>query len=250
MQQWNSKPDVEREIDLVRLGRVLIKRAWLIVAVALLFGAVAFIYSAAFIAPTYRSYFTAYVNNRLNTDTGANTSTGDLTASMGLVHVYQGIMTSRSVLAPAAEACGVSYGKIVGSVKASVSDTAPVVTVVVETESPKLSLQLAQKIAELAPGKVAEVVDGSSMRIIDEPMAPGGKSSPDNMRNALAVALVGLLLSALTCVIVDLVYDRVQNSEDIEYRYDVPVIGHIPDMLQAEKNGDRYGYRRAGADRR
>lgn len=250
MQQWNNKPDTEREIDLARLGRVLIKRAWLIVAVALLFGVAAFVYSSAFIAPTYRSYFTAYVNNRMNTDTGVNTSTSDLTASMGLVYVYQSIMTSRSVLAPAAEACGVSYSKIAGSVTAQVSETAPVVMVIVETESPKLSLQLAQKIAELAPSKVAEVVDGSSMRIIDEPIAPKGKASPNNMKNAFMGALAGLILAALACLAVDLVYDHVQNTEDIERRYNVPVIGHIPDMHQAEKKGDRYGYRKAGADRR
>lgn len=250
MQQWNNKPDTEREIDLARLGRVLIKRAWLIVAAALLCGVFTFAYSAAFIPPTYRSYFTAYVNNRMNTDTGANTSTSDLTASMGLVYVYQDIMTSRSVLAPAAEACGVSYGQIAGSVKAGVSDTAPVVTVVVETENPKLSLQLAQKIAELAPAKVAEVVDGSSMRIIDEPIAPGGKASPNNAKNGLLGALFGLIFAALACVVVDLVYDHVQNTEDIERRYNVPVIGHIPDMLHAGKSADRYSYRKAGADRR
>ena len=254
MQQWNNRTDTERELDLTRIGQVLLKRAWLIVAVAVLFGVATYIYSALFITPKYRSYFTAYVNNRLTTEAGVNpginTSTGDLTASMGLVYVYQSIITSRSVLEPAAEACGVPYAQIGGSVSASVAENAPVLTVVVDSPSPKLSMEMAQKIAELAPAKVAEVVDGSSMRIIDEPTAFRNAVSPNKARNAMIGAAFGLLVTALFCVVSDLVYDDVQNSADLERRYNIPVIGRIPDMVQAEKTGDRYGYRKAGTERK
>lgn len=249
MQQWTKKNETERELDFARIGRVLLKRAWLIIVVALVFGSVAFIGSAVFITPTYRAYFTAYVNNRMTSET-AHTSTGDLTASMGLVYVYQDIITSRSVLEQAAEECGTTYSKVKGSVTAYVSDTAPVVTVVVETTSPKLSLKLAEKVADLAPGKVAEVVDGSSMRIIDPPVASSGKASPNNLRNGLLGLLIGLVGAVVMCIVVDLIYDYVQDDSDIERRYSVPVIGHIPDIIQAEKSPNNYSYRKAGADRK
>lgn len=249
MQQWKNKTEVEREIDLVRIGQVLLKRAWLIIAVTLLFGLVAFAYSSLFITPKYRAYFTAYVNNRISTES-VQTTTGDMSASMGLVYVYQDIITSRSVLAPAAENSGANYSEIAKGVTAAVSDTAPVVTVIVETESTKLSLAVAQQIAELAPAKVAEVVEGSSMRIIDSPVALRKASSPDITKNTLVGLALGLVLSTLVLVIADLVYDDVQSSADMERRYNLPVIGHIPDMLQAEKNADRYGYRKAGAERK
>lgn len=250
MQHWNKSTETERELDLARIGRVLLKRAWLIVAVSLVMALVSFIWSALFITPTYQSYFTAYVNNRMNTDTGVNTSTGDLTASMGLVYVYQDIITSRSVLSAAAEECGTDYNRVLNGVSAYVSETAPVVTVVVETTSPKLSLKLAQKIAELAPSKVAEVVDGSSMRIIDEPVAPTGKHSPNNLKNALLGAAAGLVVAVLVCIISDVIHDDVQDGADLERRYSVPVIGHIPDMFMAEKSVDRYNYRKAGTERK
>lgn len=248
MQQTNTKVE-NKEIDLSQLGRIFIKRFWLILAVAIIFTIGTFIYSKAFVKPTYRSYFTAYVNNKM-TDTGVNTSTSDLTASMGLVYVYEDIMTSRSVLMQAAKECGTSYAKIAGCVTASVSETAPVVTVVVETTDKKLSLKLAQKIAEIAPIKVAEVVDGSSMRIIDEPLAPVGQYSPNSKRDAISGFITGFILATLILVFRDMIYDTVQNSEDMERRYNVPVIGNIPDIFQAERQSERYGYKMTGGDRR
>ena len=164
--------------------------------------------------------------------------------------MYQDIITSRAVLAPAAEACNAEYAKVVQGVTTAVSEKAPVVTVIVETESPKLSLAIAQQIAELAPSKVAEVVDGSSMRIIDEPVALRNPSSPNILRNTLIGFAAGLILSVLAVVLGDIIYDDVQNAADIERRYNVPVIGQIPDMFQAERTGDRYGYRKAGPERK
>ena len=249
MQNTNANIEVNKEINLNQLGRIFLKRLWLILTVAVVVGLGTFIYSKTFVKPTYRSYFTAYVNNKIS-DTGVNTSSGDLTASMGLVYVYEDIMTSRSVLQQAAEACGTTYSKVSGCVKASVSDTAPVVKVMVETTDRKLSLRLAQKIAEIAPSKVADVVDGSSMRIIDEPVAPGGKASPNSGRDAITGFSVGFLIATLVLVFIDLAYDTVQGNEEMEQRYSVPVIGHIPDVYLAERTKEHYGYKMTGGNRR
>lgn len=250
MQQIKKKNETEREIDLTRLGQVLLKKSWLIVVVTLLFGLGSYIYSALFITPMYKAYFTAYVNNRISNENAIHTSTGDLTASMGLVYVYQDIITSRSVLASAATACDASYPMVANGVKASVNQDAPVVTVVVETEDPELSLAVAQQIAELAPIKVAEVVEGSSMKIIDSPAVIRSPSSPNMKTNVLIGFAIGFVLATLSIIVVDLFYDYVQGVADIERRYSLPVIGQIPDMLQAEKSGENYGYRKAGVERK
>ena len=243
----SNKIEIKREIDLGHLTGVFLKRFWAILFVAILVAGGFFVHAKVFVKPTYRSYFTAYVNNR-NTNTAANTSSGDMTASMGLVYVYQDIITSRSVLERAAKSCGTTYSQISGCVTASVSETAPVVTVIVETESERLSQQLAEKIAEYAPDKVAEVVDGSSMRVIDHPVAPKGKASPNVSRRTSTGFLIGFVLATILFVFRDLIYDTVQSGDDLERRYSVPVIGNIPDAYQAERAGEHYGYGRKGAE--
>ena len=94
------------------------------------------------------------------------------------------------------------------------------------------------------------VVDGSSMRIIDEPVAPSGQASPNSVRNGLSSFVIGFLLATVLLVFMDLVYDTVQGNEDIESRYGVAVIGHIPDMFQAERATERYSYKVSGGNRR
>ena len=67
--------------------------------------------------------------------------------------------------------------------------------------------------------------------------------------NGITTLLVSLL-AALVLISRDLVYDTVQGNEEIEQRYGVPVIGHIPDAYVAERSPERYGYKMTGGNRR
>ena len=106
MQERHMTDKKEITIDLRRVFQALLKRVWVIVAVTLIFGLLAYILSATMIDPTYRSSFTAYVNNKatINTSSGS-TTTADVNASMALAAVYQEIIVSRTVLEEAAKAC-------------------------------------------------------------------------------------------------------------------------------------------------
>ena len=101
MQEIKNVEGAEKSLDLKRVLRILLKRAWLIIAVAVLFGMGGYLYSRLFIAPTYRASFTAYVNNRNVLDAESKTSSSDLSASMGLMYVYQEIIESRAVMTDA-----------------------------------------------------------------------------------------------------------------------------------------------------
>ena len=61
MSEWQKKQRDEREIDLGRLAKALLRWSWLLVAAAILFGVTSYLYSANAIDPTYRATFTAYV---------------------------------------------------------------------------------------------------------------------------------------------------------------------------------------------
>ena len=253
MQEIKNVEGAEKSLDLKRVLRILLKRAWLIIAVAVLFGMGGYLYSRLFIAPTYRASFTAYVNNRNVLDAESKTSSSDLSASMGLMYVYQEIIESRAVMTDAVAKCeSKDFGDVDQIVTCYVSSTAPVLYVYAETENPQLSYQLACAIAEVAPVHVSNVVDGSSMRIIDAPKVPHSHFAPSNGTNAIYGALTGVVLSVLLAILMDLVADKVQDPQDLEDRYSIPVIGRIPDMLQPDKAHEQYayGYARAGGKRK
>lgn len=235
----------EREIDVVRLLQILWKRAWIIALVTVVFCVATYLYSALFITPTYRSDFTAYVDNQMTTaENNGSTTTSDLNASIGLTYLYEDIIVSRSVLNDAAAKCGLdySYKKVRGRVSTSVAEDAALITVYVVAKDPQEAMDLAKAIAEVAPDHVARMKEGSSMRILDEPVLPEQKFAPNNTKNAMLGALVGFVLSAVVVLAVDLLNDIVRNSEELENRYNVIVVGSIPDLAATDRNQDSYGY--------
>lgn len=254
MNEWQNdkQQSEEQEIDILRMLQILWKRAWLIALVTAICGIAACLYSVSFITPTYRSSFTAYVNNRVETVEGSgSTTTSDLNASIALTYLYQDIIVSRSVLEDAADACGMEfdYELLQKKVTTEVSSDSALITVYVTDTDPVLATQLAAAIADVAPGHVERVRDGSSMRILDAPVIPQQKYAPSNSKNTLLGAAVGFVISAVFVLAVDLINDKVRDAEDLEKRYHIVAIGTIPD-LSVSDNGGVYGYRKAGSVRK
>ena len=239
-----------REVDIIRILRMLWKRAWVIVLAAALFFAATYAYNSLFVTPTYRAKFTAYINNKQITEETLNTSTSDLSASKGLMYVYKEIVVSRTVLIEAAMKCELQnqgYNLVSTMVKAEVSENAPILTVFVETTDPDLSKRLADAVAEVAPEQVSKVVAGSTMTLIDEPYTPVSPYAPRTLNNAIYGAIFGVFLSVLLLILWDIIYDRVMEEDDLESRYKVPVVGRIPDVILAQKNDSKYAQSKEGS---
>ena len=60
-----------------------------------------------------------------------------------------------------------------------------------------------------------------------------------NLQNALFGAVVGFLLACLAVIALEFYLDKVQSTEDLERRYDIPALGTIPDMDQTKRSSGR-----------
>lgn len=246
MNEWQKKNlhKEDREIDIFRLLQILWKRIWLIVLVTVLCGAILCLYSLCFITPTYRSFFTAYVNNRNDSIEGnGSITTSELNASVALTYLYQDIIVSRSVLMDAAELCGMDekYETIKSKVSTVLDSESALIGVYVVDTDPVRATQLASAIAQVAPGHVERIRDGSSMRILDAPVQPESKYGPDNMKYILAGAVIGFVLSVIFIVTMDIINDKVRSAEELESRHNIVVIGVIPDLSATDVAGS-YAY--------
>ena len=81
-----KKNDVE-EIDLLKLGMALWRRAWVLLICTLIGAAIAFSYTFFMITPLYQATALLYVNNSALDlgSTRVSISNGDLTAANGLI---------------------------------------------------------------------------------------------------------------------------------------------------------------------
>ena len=247
MTDWQKNVKEEKEIDLWRFVEVLLKRFWVIVLAVVVFAVAGYIYTKVCVKPMYRTYFKAYVKNRVttvDTEIDDSTNTGDLNASIGMMYLYNEVICSRSVLVDAARDAGLNYGygTLSGMVSTELPEKASLINVYVVADNPQTAVDLAFAIAERAKVRGQELEPRSSMEIVDDPVAPSAPFAPQPTRNAVVFAIIGGVLVYALFVVVDLVNDRVKGSEDLESRYDVVVIGRIPDMTQLGK-GYRYRYR-------
>lgn len=64
LKEKKQKKETVVEIDLIPLFKAVVSKWWLIVIFAVVLGMVSYFVTDTFVTPTYRSGFTAYVNNR------------------------------------------------------------------------------------------------------------------------------------------------------------------------------------------
>lgn len=237
------RPLGRKEIDIALLFRALLKKLWLIILVTVLAAGVTFAGAKLFITPQYRSVFTAYINNKNDVEHSSLTSS-DVMASKSLAHTYSEIICCRYVLNTAAESVGLEYrySRLKRMVSVSISSETEIITINVDTNDPVLSLQLAEAIRDTSLKYTAEIVEASSMKIVDNPEMPTGISSPNYTRLALLGAVLGFILTVLIICIRQYFNDRIMSETDLEERYTLPVVGIIPDMMNTDKGKGGYYY--------
>ena len=224
------------EIDLKSLLEVLVSRIRLICLIVFLFGVSAFLLSKLVITPQYTTGVTMYVNNNKDGVSG-NLNINDITASEKLVTAYANIIRSNAVLNVVAEETELGYTS--DQLRAMIStpvDETQILTIVVKNQFPEHAQIIANAVADIAPGKITEVVEGSSMKVIDYATCPLAPSSPNVLMNTFIGLFLGVIVSIGIILIMEMLDTRIKSEKEIESLIGIPVIGVIPEILLEEDN--------------
>lgn len=234
----------EIEINIVPLLKELLKKIWLIILVGLIVGGAVYAGAKMFIKPTYRSGFTAYVNNKQSKQNSDYLTSSDVNAAKQLVLTYQSILKSNSILTAAAKSIGVekSYESLAGRVYTEVSDDTEIISVYVVDNDPQFAYDYAQAIAKVAPAYMSQIVEGSSMKIIDYPEYSDKRFQPSYIRYGIIGFLIGVLLVAVWVIIRYFIDDTIKTESEIENKFALPILGVIPDVTKASNKSSDYYY--------
>ena len=220
------------EIDLKDLLVLLIRRIWIILLCALTAGALAYVYTANFITPLYRASVTIYVNN-LSAQAAQSVdyiSAGNLATSQQLVNTYVNIIRSRTVLEKVVEETGmnVTADDIRDMLSASSIDETEIFEVYVTSPNPEQAAEIANAVAQVAPGVIADIVEGSSTKVIDYAVVPTARYYPSFRSNTLVGCCIGGALAAAVLALRFMMDTSVKSEEDLEEMFQLPVLGSIP----------------------
>lgn len=239
----NKLPDSAEEINLIPILLAIYKKLWLIILVAVVFGGAFFTGTKFLIKPTYRATFTAYVNNKSQVNIPSDTLTSsDLNAAEKLVRAYSKTLRSRTVLLTAAQSINLdeSYDSLKGKVTTAVENETGIITVYVVDKTPEAAYNLALALATSAPEQIAEIIEGSSMKVIDTPVMPKSIYKPNYIKNGFLGALLGALFTVVLVVIMFASDDKVKSEKDLEERFAIPIVGVLPDINLTSKDSDYY----------
>ena len=244
-----NKNNPEIEIDLLKLISVLWSKALVIILVAVLMASFAFAGTLLFITPKYEATASLYVNNS-SFSLGLerfSISASEVSASNSLVNTYIFILKSRTTLEDVISAAGLpySYETLSKMVHAdSVVGTAAF-NVTVTSGSPTDAELIANTIAQILPERISEIVDGSSVRIINYAIVPAHRASPSYTKNTVIGFLFGGILAAVLFTVKFLIDERndtvIHSADELRAIYpDITVLALIPDMRLSEKKGYYY----------
>ena len=229
----------EIEIDLGRVFRAVIKRAWLVAVTAVLCAVLTFAGTFFFITPEYQSSAMFYVNNS-NLSLGSSSlsiTSGDLSTSRHLVDSYIVILNTRETMVDVLDYCSApySYRQLRNMISASAINGTEIFKVTVTSTDPEEAERIASAIAYILPKRIATIIDGTSARVADAAIVPSSPSSPLYANNTIIGFLLGAIIAAAIIALREAFDTTVRTEGDIAQNCRYPVLASVPDMTAPGK---------------
>lgn len=231
------------DIDLQGLLLAYLRKWWIILICLVLGAAIAFGITYQFVTPMYQARISIYVNNNKSIEDKDYLSSADLSASQRLVNTYVSIAKSERVLEKIAENLNGEYTAqwLNSAISAKQLNDTEIFCIYVLHEDPVEAARIANTAADVAPGEIASIIEGTSAQVVDRAKIPASRYSPSYKRMALLGGALGVFLAVVFLTIHYLSDTRIKDENDLTTLYPLPVLGRIPnfDITSSENS---YGY--------
>ena len=229
-------------IDVLKILNGMVRRIGVIIVAMLLCGIMAFSWSAFLVSPLYKSTVLLYVNNSSFSvgATNFSISSSEITAAKSLVATYIVILKTRMTLNEVISVgeLNYSYDELVEMIEAESVSGTEVFSITVTSKDPQEAEHIANTIGLVLPDKIADVVEGSSVRIVDYAVVPSEKASPSISKYTMVGLIIGLLISCVYVAVIEIRDDKIHSEEYLLTNYkNIPLLSVIPDLLDKKGKG-------------
>ena len=216
---------------------VLWRKVWAIILAAIVVGAISFGVTYNFITPKYQASVKVYVNNSTSKVETNSITSADIIASKDLVDTYIVALKTRTTLNQVIKTAELNYTyeELMGMISAAAVNATEVFEITVTSEDPKEAALIANTIADIFPTRIAEIVENSSVRIVDYAIIDEEPVSPNYIKNIAIGAMAGAIL-AMVLIFLQFILDNKIHSEDyLIENYKYPILAVIPDLNTVSK---------------
>lgn len=237
MPERGTEHSEEIQIDLLELFLVYLNHWWAIALSVIAAAAIALGITLFAITPLYTASASLYVNNSRTMDTTEITSTSLSTSKM-LVSTYMNMVESNTVLQKVVDTADLGYTveELRDMLSTSQMGDTEIFRISITHPNPVEAAEVANAMADIAPGELENFIVGSSCKIIDFATIPTAPSSPSYSRNTILGALLGGVVMIGILTVMHLTDVRIKAAEDLTKLFDMPVLGEIPDFSGKHKD--------------
>lgn len=230
-------------IDLKSIVHLVIQKIWWILICCIVCGAIAYVYSAFAMTPTYMSQAKMYVQGS-SADEGS-VSSADVSIRLRIVPAYRDKLSSndfRDVLYKELKADGVEIRKAdeVDIQITTNEEVADALYISVTTTDPKLSYLICDKITLIAADAVSPMYAGFTLDKLDSARQPVSPVSPNVRTNTILGILIGFVLSCGAVILIYMLDNTIKDVDRVTELTKLRFMGDIPDMNENFKGGYSY----------
>ncbi len=231
-------------IDMAHIIKVIWKKVWFVAVACILTAVLGFCLATFAITPKYASSIMLYVNNSSFDvgDLGFSISSSELTAAQSLAKTYTVLLKNRTTLNRLIEQTGVNYTweDLYDMIESAPVNETEVMQVTVTCENPYDAREIANGIAKVLPQRVAEIVEGASMEVVDSAVVDTEKVSPSITIFTVVGFILGAIASVVILIVTALMDNTVHDEEYVINTYQYPILAKIPNLL--DMGNKKYGY--------
>ena len=185
------------------------------------------LYSVYVVTPMYTSTAKMYIL----TNSSTMISLSDLQVGSNLANDYEELITSRPVVEQVAENLDleISYEALLGRVNVTKRENTRIIWIQVTYSDPVLAKEIANEFATVSQKRLTEIMQIDEPTIAEEAVEAKRPSSPNNKRNILLGAVLGMILSIGYLVIRNILDDTIRSADDVEKFLRLNTLSSIPE---------------------
>lgn len=221
--------DSEDAIDLLELGRAILKHIKLIIVLCILFGVGGFFGTKLLIAPTYTASTSIYLTPQIS-ESGSLDYNSQM-ANSKLVTNAVNLLTQNNIMSEVAKDVGFeSADSVKKLVSISNESNTEIITISATTTDPKLSKDIANDTVSTFIRTMQKNLNVSNIEVVDKAKLSYVPSGPNVKKNTLLATMVGFVLGCGYATLRFLFDNRLRTKEEAEKYLGIPVFCEIPEL--------------------
>lgn len=222
------------EFSLSEIISLLIRRLKFITICVLLGLLICFINYYYLTNPTYMTHLQMYVNPN---ETPTSADINELYYAQKVVTTYINFLQTKRFYQMVAADCGLKYtsDQLKNMTTIEDVDGTEIFQITITGNDPKDCFIIAQSIQKVVPELIKSIKNTAVISVVDPAVLPAYPSGPNIMLMTVLGGFVGLLLSVLGIFLWEILDVNVKSQEDLRKKYDIPILGAIPDFKMYRK---------------